>query len=72
MGNWSMISERSYRAPLQLEINDDDDDDASSTVSDEVMEDPFEASESSPIDEDEDEVGDDDSHLSSFFTLSSY
>lgn len=61
MGNWSMISERSYKAPLELEFKDDDED-ASSAVSDEAMDDPLEASESCPIDE----VADDDIvHLSS-------
>lgn len=52
MGNCSMISDKSYKAPLELEFTDSDE--PSSAVSDEVMDDPFETSESSPIDEDDD------------------
>lgn len=62
MGNCSMISDRSYKAPLEFPENEDDaDEDASSAISDEVMDDPLETSESSPIDE----VDDDDVHFSS-------
>lgn len=50
MGNWDMISDRSYKAWPEF----DGEEDASSAVSHEEMDDPLETVDSSPIDEADD------------------